>query len=212
LKEHASDQVRLAGAVIDRYHHASAFFQGRDEEYPVVGPFVAEGLERGEKALHITDPPPRDDHLGRLADLGIDVTGARASGQLDCLTWREACLKDGRFSPDGMLAQLEGTIADSDAAEQRRVRIVGDMGWALEDRSGVNRLLEYEARVNDLLAVHKAPAVCCYDLTRFGAATMVDIMRTHPMVIIGGELRENAYFVRPDESLRELAARGGVGA
>ena len=35
----------------------------------------------------------------------------------------------------------------------------------------------------------------------------MDIMRTHPMVIIGGILQENPFFVRPDEMLREIRER-----
>lgn len=37
---------------------------------------------------------------------------------------------------------------------------------------------------------------------------MVDIMRTHPMIIIAGMLQENPFFVPPDAFLRELRARG----
>jgi hypothetical protein len=32
-------------------------------------------------------------------------------------------------------------------------------------------------------------------------------MRTHPMIIIGGMLQENPFFVPPDEFLRELRKR-----
>ena len=35
----------------------------------------------------------------------------------------------------------------------------------------------------------------------------MDILRTHPMVLIGGVLRENAFYVPPDEMLRELRER-----
>ena len=35
----------------------------------------------------------------------------------------------------------------------------------------------------------------------------MDIMRTHPAVIIGGILQENPYFVPPDEMLREIRER-----
>lgn len=35
----------------------------------------------------------------------------------------------------------------------------------------------------------------------------MDIMRTHPMVIIGGLLQENPFFVPPDEMLSELRRR-----
>ena len=36
---------------------------------------------------------------------------------------------------------------------------------------------------------------------------VLDILRTHPMVIIGGILQENPFFVPPDEFLRELRLR-----
>jgi hypothetical protein len=36
---------------------------------------------------------------------------------------------------------------------------------------------------------------------------MLCIMRTHPMIIIGGVVQENPFFVPPDEFLRELAQR-----
>ena len=32
----------------------------------------------------------------------------------------------------------------------------------------------------------------------------MDILRTHPMVIIGGILQENPFFISPEEMLREL--------
>jgi hypothetical protein len=36
---------------------------------------------------------------------------------------------------------------------------------------------------------------------------MMDTLRTHPQVIVGGILRENPFYVPPDEFLRELDAR-----
>jgi hypothetical protein len=44
-------------------------------------------------------------------------------------------------------------------------------------------------------------------LHQFGAEVVMDIMRTHPMVIIGGILQENPFFVPPDEMLREIRER-----
>jgi hypothetical protein len=39
---------------------------------------------------------------------------------------------------------------------------------------------------------------------------VVDIMRTHPMIIIGGILQENPFFIPPDEFLRTLRERHTV--
>lgn len=35
----------------------------------------------------------------------------------------------------------------------------------------------------------------------------MDILRTHPMVVVGGLLRENPFFVPPDVFLQELRQR-----
>jgi len=78
------------------------------------------------------------------------------------------------------------------------------MGWALQDLPGVDDLVEYEARLNYILPRYKDPVICVYDISKFSGAIIVDILRTHPMVIIGGTLQENPFFVPPDEFLREL--------
>ncbi len=45
-------------------------------------------------------------------------------------------------------------------------------------------------------------------MARFGANVVMNILRTHQLVIIGGILQENRFFVPPDEFLRELRATG----
>jgi hypothetical protein len=68
-------------------------------------------------------------------------------------------------------------------------------------------LLEYEARLNGVLSKHNGPVICNYDLSKVGASVAIDIMRTHPLVIIGGLLRENPFFVPPDQFLEEMRRR-----
>jgi hypothetical protein len=75
------------------------------------------------------------------------------------------------------------------------------MEWALEHHTDLDGLLEYEANAN--LVPSDDPVVCAYELANFGGDVVVDIMRTHPMIIIGGILQENPFFVPPNEFLRE---------
>ena len=49
--------------------------------------------------------------------------------------------------------------------------------------------------------------ICNYDLSKFSASVAMDIMRTHPLVIIGGLLRENPFFVPPDQFLEDVRER-----
>src|SRR5262249_32445142 len=86
-------------------------------------------------------------------------------------------------------------------------RWVADMGWALEDRPGVADLVEYCSRLNHVVPRHEATVVCTYDLARFSAAAVIDVLRSHPVAVIGGVIHENPFYVPPDELLRELRER-----
>ncbi|MCW3097304.1 MAG: sensory transduction histidine kinase [Chthonomonadaceae bacterium] len=84
-----------------------------------------------------------------------------------------------------------------------------EVEWAVEDRPLLNDVLEYETRLNYALPKYDDVVLCMYDLAKFDAGVAMDILRTHPMVIIRGVLQENVFFVPPDEFLRELRDRAG---
>jgi hypothetical protein len=56
-------------------------------------------------------------------------------------------------------------------------------------------------------AWYNDPVICNYNSSKFGAAVAMGIMRTHPLVIVGGLLRENPYFVPPEQFLDEMRER-----
>jgi hypothetical protein len=153
------------------------------------------------------DPDHRAAHLDRLKLGGIDTAAAEASGQLEVLNWRETYLKDGRFDQDLMIDTLLKMIAPDNAPPGKMSRNIANMEWALEDRPGVHDIVEYEARLNQALPEQHDPVICTYDLSRFDASVVIDIMRTHPMVIIGGILQENPFYIPSEQMLQELEAR-----
>jgi len=204
--------VNLAGSALTHSCHACAFFHTKDEEYRVLMPFIMEGFERGDRAFHIVDPEHHATHLERLAQEGVDIPAAEAGGQLEVLDWRETYLKDGRFDQDLMIETLLKMIDPSNAPPGRMSRNIANMEWALEDRPGIHDVVEYEARLNQALPHKHDPVVCTYDLSKFDASVVIDIMRTHPMVIIGGILQENPFFIPSEQMLKELAARKGEAA
>lgn len=203
----------LAGATLDPYYHVCAFFRSRDEEYRVLSPFYKETLEWGEKLLHVIDSRLKPDHLARMEREGLDVCACQQSGQFQIFGWEDTYLRDGAFDQEKMLAAVQAVI---DAARQEgyeRTRIMGNMGWALEDHPGSEQLIEYEIRVNEVLAREKQPAVCVYDLNKLEGGMMMDILRAHPLTLVGGVVHRNPFFTPPEQYLRELQeadrARGG---
>jgi hypothetical protein len=200
------EPIRFAGSVLGPKRHICAFFNSAEEEYRVLLPFIKEGFERGEKAFHVVNPELRDDHKRRLESAGIDVTELLKGGQFELCGWDEACLPDGRFDQNRMLAMWQSVLEEAEQSGFALTRLVAHMEWALEDREGVSDLLEYEARFN-LMPRDRDPVICTYDLNRFSADVIIDVMRTHPMIIIGGTIQENPFFVPPDQFLRELRDR-----
>jgi hypothetical protein len=51
--------------------------------------------------------------------------------------------------------------------------------------------------------------ICTYDANLLTTTLALDILRTHPVAIIGGVLIENALFTRPEDFIREVQARTG---
>src|SRR6202165_3186157 len=200
-------EVRLAGSPLQTYRHVCAFFRSPDEFYTVLLPFIKEGFDRHERALHIVDPKLRQDHVRRLEGVGIDTAAAEASQQLELRVWEEAYLRGGHFVPDAMLTLLEGLLSAGQTEGFPLTRLVATVEWALQDRPGVDDLIEYEARGNYLTARQHEQLVCCYELTQVSAGVVMDVLRTHPMAIIGGTLHENPFFVPPDQFLLELHGR-----
>ena len=199
--------VRLAGMELDRSCHACAFFHNRQEEYRVLLPFAQEGFARGGKGFHIVDARHRQERLQRLAQLGIDVPAAERTGQIEVRAWAEAHLRGGRFDQYAMLDLAEEVLTSGKAGGFGLTHFWANMEWALEEYPGVYDLVEYETRLNYILPKYDDVVVCTYDLTRFSARVVIDILRTHPTVIIGEILQPNPFFVPPDALIRELRAR-----
>jgi hypothetical protein len=128
-----------------------AFFHTRDEEYQVLLPYIQEGFEYGDRAFHIVDADHRPEHLRRLSGSGIDVSTAETASQLVVLPWEDAYLREGHFDQNAMLRLIEDVLLDGKARGFRLTRLLANMEWALQDRPGVQDIVEYETRLNFVL-------------------------------------------------------------
>ena len=98
--------ISFAGSQLSEVRHICAFFNSDEEEYRVLLPFIKEGFERGDKAVHVVNPDQHRDHLQRLTAVGIDPASAQQKGQLEVRTNTETYLRDGRFDQDRMIAGI----------------------------------------------------------------------------------------------------------
>jgi hypothetical protein len=106
-----------------------------------------------------------------------------------------------------MVELIEKTVVDSRRNGYPRVRGFGEMHWALSGLPGTEELVEYEAKVNDIWDVYQDSLVCVYDVNRFSGRVLMDILHTHPKVILGGKVVENEFYMSPKEFLASYRRR-----
>lgn len=196
--------IRLCGQVIDRPGHICAFFDSREQEYETLLPYFREGLDDGEQVVNVLDADRLNDHTSRLHGAGIDPSDVN----LSLSSSEETYLSGGSFDMDRMVGFVRGHLEKA-YQQGQRVRTAGWMDWLHREAPGTERAIEYEARMNLLVPDFDCTFMCIYDLAKLDGQTVVDVMATHPYVIMRGKVRENTFYVPPENYLRELLTRTG---
>ena len=199
--------ITLAGGALDSGRHVCALFHTRDEEYRTLIPFIREGFERGEKAIHMVDPALRAEHVARLSAAGIHVRAAESRQQLEVVPWTETHLPGGTFDGRATSMRVRAMQERARAEGFPSARLIGHGDWAVNHPAGYETLVEYEARMSGQLPEFDDPVVCVYDRSRFGGSTVVDLVRAHPVSVVDGALFENPFFGPPFPFISRL--RGG---
>jgi excisionase family DNA binding protein len=182
----AATQEKLAagGAVASSaMHHIALYFHDRDELWRLFRPYVADHLNVGAPFLYIHDENSREDVLARLRSEGWDPDRLAAEGLLKLLVPAEAYLRSGTFVPERMIDFMEAAILGWRASGHNNILISGEMTWYLSGAPGVERMIEYENLLNNMLLRYpQVTIVCHYDLHRLSGAVALGGMCSHPHV------------------------------
>jgi len=183
------------------HDHLCSIYESPQEHYAVAIPFIRIGLDRGEKCIYIADDGTVGDVRQAMQSERIDVDRAIASKALVLATKEQAYLKHGSFHPDWMFTfWKEATqLAMSDGFSA--VRATGETEWVLRGGRGLERWMEYESRLTHTLSENNCSALCQYNRRLFPPELILDVIRTHPMVVYGSTVCRNLYHVPPDEFL-----------
>jgi CheY-like chemotaxis protein len=182
------EPMHLAGWDIGRWYHIGAFFHSTAERDRVLAPFTREGLSRGDRIVHIIDAAKGDDHRHAHPHPEISLVAA------DDVFFRDHQF-DGQTMIEGILELLRGS---------QRPALTRLIGFA---RPNDPRIIEYEARLNDLLRAFESVVICAYELSMFDSEVIVDAFRAHPAVLINEEFHKNPFYVPPELLIRELRQR-----
>jgi hypothetical protein len=192
----------LNGLSIEPGTHICAFFRGIPERDAILMPFLTEGLRAGHKCQCIIDDGLDDVR----AAFGGELDASVDTHQLEIQSSKSSYLRHGSFSTQDMLDFWDECVG---AALNEQgfpfVRSTGETTWTLKELPDPRDFLTYEAELNRFLPRYPQVIMCLYDLDRFGGQVLVDILKTHPKVLMGSTVLDNLYYIEPDEFLASRA-------
>src|ERR1700694_934733 len=167
--------------------HICLFYKNRDEQWHMMCPYLVGILKAGLPVVYVQDRTSQ----GRLRELlgaeGLPVDDLIDRDLLRIVPIEQVYLLTGRFDFQRVLAFMESTILDLQASGYDHMFITGETRWWLPSIPGVERWMNYESQLNPLVEKYPgATIVCQYDLTRFDAPTMLNLLLTHQSIHLPG--------------------------
>jgi hypothetical protein len=169
--------------------HICYIYSDPTERLRVIARFYAAGREAKERLLHVYDCGSDHDAQSELERCGFP------SG--DDLFMIPAT-EQSKFSAERAFDYFKAFYERSLQQGYTGSRGSGEIPWAARDMQTV---LQYEARLTEVLAQYPMTAICRYDVNRFNGATIMDALSVHPYMIVHGQVLRNPYFIEPAQFL-----------
>jgi PAS domain S-box-containing protein len=192
------------------HDHLCSIYESPEEHFAVAMPFIRIGLDRGEKCIYIADDGTEEVVRDAMLAEGIDVERAIETDRLVLKKKEAAYLKHGSFDPECMFTFWKDATDEAMSQGFPALRATGETEWVLGGAPGLERWIEYESRLADVLAQHNCFALCQYNRHLFPAELILEVIRTHPTVVYRGAVCRNMYRVPPDELLGKNQAEREV--
>lgn len=178
--------------------HICYLYNDENERRHTIAQFIQSGLLAGEKVGYLADFPvtsSTDDIDTHLSRLGITLPCHLESEQLVIAQAEATYCPDGTFIPERMIDYWRSFNSQAQHESFAGARVTGETSWICKGMPGIERWVEYEAMVNNLVEELPVNSVICqYDTNKIDGATLFDVLNVHPMMIMAGQVVHNPYF------------------
>ena len=183
--------------------HMCLLYADDKERRKVIGKFLESGIMGKEKVIYFTDMMKPEEVREWLLNMGIELP---KDDGFSILVAEDTYCSEGKFVPEKVLNTVRALYEQAQKAGYPNVRASIEMSWALKGIPGSDRLMEYEALLNEVLKTHPVTVICQYDVNQCSGPTIVDVLKVHPMSIVHGQIVQNSYYMKPQEFLRDYLA------
>lgn len=176
--------------------HLCGFYRNEGERLEMLAVYYKVGLDRGELCIFVTDQKPNS-LITNLLRYGLDVAEAVANKKFIILPIKPTYLPDYSFKSMRMLDNLQNFVNEAAAEKYPGVRGGGDMDWVADKPAGWQQVVDYEAKINQFIRTNNFTGLCLFRDKLFDAEFVQRVIQTHQLVICGGNLHTNPYYIPP---------------
>ena len=162
--------------------HFCHFYQTREDLLDILIPYFKTGLENNEFCLWVVFDPLNEAGARNALRQAVPETERHlADGALEIVSHSEWFFKDGVLDLERVIARWKEKLARALVRGFDGIRVNGNEAWLTQkDWSG---FLEYEKRLNEMMAGQRMVAMCSYPLALSRAAEIFDVARCHEFAI-----------------------------
>lgn len=186
--------------------HICQLYNKVEEIRSVTARLLHVGLNASERCLFAGTPASVRELEEALEKLGADVTEAKERGQLQLQSDREPFLIGKRFDPYHLLSTHNTFIAQAHRDGWHGVRISIDMTWLTRDVATPEQILKYEAASDAVFTFQNAPIIALmhYDYSKLPGALVVELLKLHPIAVVGKYIKRNPYYLNSEQYLLKI--------
>jgi PAS domain S-box-containing protein len=177
-------------------NHLCMLFESDAEKLGALVPYLRDGLARGERCLYAAGEQGPESLFSALAAISVDVHAERERGALLLEPAGEVYLRAQSFDPQATRDTWSRVEEQALGAGFTGLRVATEVPAAVGHAPELERWIAYEASLNDFLTGSRTLILCQYDLGRFTARSVLKVLQTHPIVVLGRRICRNPYYER----------------
>jgi hypothetical protein len=186
---------------VDEGTHMCLVYTSEEERKESLLKYLLRGLLENECCAAFSAELREDEIREYLLSHNKTLEQEIAEGALTIGTSKKILIKNGRFEPQNMLDTLVEFYKNAEAQGFDRIRALGEMTPEVQKVADSRDLMRFESQVTQLIKDFPMTALCQYNANAFDGATIMDVLKVHPKVVINGAVIENPFFISPEKVL-----------
>lgn len=165
--------------------HQCLIYKGAPSQYlDTLAKTIIEKLKANYRCLYLNSPAMVAGMRSRLVAMGLDLLRCFERGDL-ILSSSQSHLVNGRFEVEEMMTLLSEAVDQALADGYAGLWATGDMTWEIGGEKNLDKLMEYERRLEEFMQTNPAlSGICQYHRDTLPPNAVLTALETHQMVYV----------------------------